>query len=629
MKKRIVILVVSLIAIMGIIVGVSYAFFSIGGSQEQANTFTSGCLNISLTNESTAINLTNTYPITDIEGLETTSYDFTIKNTCTTETNYSINLESLNKQTNSLSADYIKVALSSDTVDHVISKLSDNTSVTPEIDGSYESYNLYTGTLKGSESKTYHLKLWIDYDATKEEAANKTYSSKINVIANPETTVVDTLEAKFGIEGTTVTSTLTEGVTSASYCTTTDNICEPNTSANISNNSYTVEVESKEENQMVCTKLNNTSKIICSNIIEGVKPILLAEAIKRDNQINSETPDFSQVATTNEGVYKAEDDWGDSYYFRGAITNNWVKFGKYNSGYFCFYGYGDIYKCSNNIYQVQDEAGDNYTSIIEENADMYWRIIRINGDGSIRMIYAGTDPQITTGDSTGIFDNSLELIDVTENDIIYDFTFNSNYNRSEYVGYMYTSGQQHGNTTDSPIKDVVDSWYSSNLANYSDKISKEAGFCGDRNMASGSSWSSTPSSTIYYAARERLYTNKTPTLKCSNSADLYTVSGSSKGTKALTNPVGLITADEVAMAGGVYGQTNQSYYLYNNQYYWTMSPFNFNATSGFAYVFYVYSNGYLHYDSVNNAWGVRPVINLAHDVVIKSGNGSSSTPYEI
>lgn len=156
MKKRIVILVVSLIAITGIIVGVSYAFFSIGGSQEQANTFTSGCLNISLTNESTAINLTNTYPITDIEGLETTSYDFTIKNTCTTETNYSINLESLNKQTNSLSADYIKVALSSDTVDHVISKLSDNTSVTPEIDGSYESYNLYTGTLKGSESKTYH-----------------------------------------------------------------------------------------------------------------------------------------------------------------------------------------------------------------------------------------------------------------------------------------------------------------------------------------------------------------------------------------------------------------------------------------------------------------------------------------
>ena len=154
MKKRIVILVVSLIAITGIIVGVSYAFFSIGGSQEQANNFTSGCLNISLTSNSASINLTNTYPITDIEGLETTSYDFTITNTCSSETNYRINLESLNKQINSLGADYIKVALSSDTVDNVISKLSSNTSVTPEIDGAYESYNLYTGTLKGEESKT-------------------------------------------------------------------------------------------------------------------------------------------------------------------------------------------------------------------------------------------------------------------------------------------------------------------------------------------------------------------------------------------------------------------------------------------------------------------------------------------
>ena len=62
-KKRIIILTVSLIAVVGIIVGVSYAFFSIGGSQEQANTFTSGCLNISLTDASSSISLSNIYPI--------------------------------------------------------------------------------------------------------------------------------------------------------------------------------------------------------------------------------------------------------------------------------------------------------------------------------------------------------------------------------------------------------------------------------------------------------------------------------------------------------------------------------------------------------------------------------------
>ncbi len=113
MKKRVLILVVSLIGITGIIVGVSLAFFSVGGSQETANTFTSGCLSISLTDESDSINLTNAYPVTDVEGLEGTSYDFTITNNCDSPTNYQINLESLNQVSNSLNADYIKVALSS------------------------------------------------------------------------------------------------------------------------------------------------------------------------------------------------------------------------------------------------------------------------------------------------------------------------------------------------------------------------------------------------------------------------------------------------------------------------------------------------------------------------------------
>ena len=102
MKKRIIILVVSLIIITGIIVGVSYAFFSTGGKQETANTFTSGCLNVSLTDASTSIDLNNIYPITDIEGLDGTSYDFTITNTCNTDANYEIDLESLNQVENSL-----------------------------------------------------------------------------------------------------------------------------------------------------------------------------------------------------------------------------------------------------------------------------------------------------------------------------------------------------------------------------------------------------------------------------------------------------------------------------------------------------------------------------------------------
>ena len=158
-KAKISLLVGGLLIVLGGVIGITYSFFSTGGIQDTANTFTSGCLNITLTSTSNSISMNNTYPITDIEGLDKTSYDFTITNTCSSVANYEINLESISKQANSLNADYIKVSLSSDTNDNVISTLSSNTSVTPTIDGAYESYNLYTGTLSGNETKTYHLKL--------------------------------------------------------------------------------------------------------------------------------------------------------------------------------------------------------------------------------------------------------------------------------------------------------------------------------------------------------------------------------------------------------------------------------------------------------------------------------------
>ena len=281
----------------------------------------------------------------------------------------------------------------------------------------------------------------------------------------------------------------------------------------------------------------------------------------------------SKVEDTTTGtIYKAQDDWGDTYYFAGNPTDNWVKF-----------------------------------------ANFYWRIIRINGDGSIRMIYQGTSAN-TTGTGTQLQTNA----------------FNSSYNRSEYVGYMYTTGQQHGNTTNSSIKGVLDNWYSSNLASYADKISKEAGFCGDREMASGYSWSSQPSSTIYYAGYGRLVQNSSsvnPTFKCSNSNDLYTTSSSSKGNKKLTNPIGLITADEVVMGGLPWSGSTTSNYLYTGQHYWTMSPY-YADSDGWAFVFCVNSNGQLGSGWVNYTFGVRPVINLSADVKV-TGSGTSSDPFVV
>ena len=603
-KKKKIWLIGGLVLCLVAVIGITFAFFSTGGTQDTANTFTSGCLNIELTDASSSIKLTNTYPISDVEGVDTTSYDFTIRNTCDTSTNYSINLESLNQVSNSLNADYIKVSLSSNTVDNVISKLSDNIVTTSELDGAYEAYTLYTASLGAHEEKTYHLKLWIDYDATVEQAANKTYSSKINVIANPETSVVDTLEAKFTLDDKTLTSSLSSNVTSATYCTTTTNICEPSTSASIENNSYTIELKENDNNQMVCTKLNGTSKVMCSNGLEikriSAKDYILAYEGGAEAIEAKEAPDFSKTAQANcdgienceetNGMYAAEDDYGTSYYYRGAVDNNWFQFGTNNSG-----------------------------------QPLYWKIVRINGDGSIRLIYNGTSTE-TYGSSTVIETSQV---------------FNSSYNNNMYVGYMYESNQVHGLVESSDIKNVLDEWYIDNLADEADKIDGNAGFCGDRTSTTSSSGApnntgGTGTTTTYYGASYRLTTNKTPTFKCGEEddegIDLYTTSGSSTGNKALTYPIGLVTADEVSFAGGVFlsrnasNSSNYSYYLYNYTYYWTMSPFNYYS---YACVFIMNTDGALSSSIVfSTSHGIRPVINIRSNVEL-TGTGSQNNPFKV
>ena len=299
-----------------------------------------------------------------------------------------------------------------------------------------------------------------------------------------------------------------------------------------------------------------------------------ADAIKAKG-----TPNFATIATTDEGMYAAKDDYGTSYYYRGAVLDNWIHFGTNSSG-----------------------------------QALYWRIIRINGDETIRLIYNGTSTA-QTGNST--------MINTSQ-------AFNSSSNNNAYVGYMYTSGQVHGLGTNSNIKTTIDNWYASNLADEAEYLEGSTGFCGDRYPSTSSSSSNgfggTGTTTTYYGARIRLTNSKNPSYKCTDSQDLYTTSGSSTGNRALQYPIGLITADEVAMAGGVLGYSTNSYYLYTEQNYWTMSPCEFFASN--ANVFAVWSNSSLNYSSVDLTYGVRPVINLRSDLQI-TGSGTTSDPFKV
>ena len=355
-------------------------------------------------------------------------------------------------------------------------------------------------------------------------------------------------------------------------------------------NTYTFEGLTKNQTYIVSVRVEdaagNSSISNSNNVTAGYSAdrYILANEGGAEAIESKGTPDFQYGSITNEGMYAVEDDYGTSYYYRGAVDDNWVYF-----------------------------------------AGFYWRIIRINGDSSIRMIYSGSDatgPAIA-GDNTQIGTSA----------------FNTDYGDNMYVGYMYKQGEVHGLENSSTVKKYLDQWYEDNLKNYQDKIALDAGFCNDRipYIRSGNYGDyqytvggGTGTALSFYGAYLRIIDQKSPSYKCSDNLDLFTVKESLKGNKSLNYPIGLITVDEILFAGESSGNT--SYYLHTGKDYWTISPYYFATGTGFnqrAIIFTVWSHGsIIETGGVSSSAGVRPVINLRADVSL-TGSGTTSDPFVV
>ncbi len=389
----------------------------------------------------------------------------------------------------------------------------------------------------------------------------------------------------------------------------------------------------------------------------------------------SQTP--KSYDTSAVGMYVDNDDDGNTYYYRGSVSGNYVKF-----------------------------------------AGFYWRVIRVNGDGTVRLIYDGKNPH-ANGESSS--DRQIG-----------NSTFNENYNDNTYVGYMYAdpsnfvetnsgsasftynsglsatakyyfsktytldknsrsyklSGdliqgtiasdkvgyytcfstnkdatcqrlfytlkynsstsinvsalgygttskeQSQSNDVNSNIKSYLDNWYKNNLNDYTDKISKDTIFCNNRTTAdkkeegfNNAGYGLNP--TVYSWERHHGYSSQGklgPTLSCQLN-DSFNVEGIN-GNEKLTYPVGLITSDEVSIVGGADGSVNNLYYLYSGKDFWTMSPSTFDTWFR-ADESRVTISGELNRDMTFGIYGVRPVINLDPDKITFTGNGTMQDPYVI
>ena len=309
------------------------------------------------------------------------------------------------------------------------------------------------------------------------------------------------------------------------------------------------------------------------------------------------TPGAAVSTETEALLASAEDDNGTSYYFRGAVTNNYVEFAN---------------KC--------------------------WRIVRVGGDGSVKLILHNDN---TTGAANpcDAANNSASAAFARYSGETYKSAFNTNYNDNAYVGFKYgTVGAgdyalTHANTNKSTILTNLETWYTNNLKTYESVIDDNV-WCNDKINVADTSYNPWGYSNVtglgygtnvtYYGATQRLVGTSGsaggtgPSLKCNGELS------------KINSKVGLITADELALAGYAYAKNNTTTYLKENAtdtYWWSLSPNHFHG--GYASVWNV-DGSYGDFDGsrVNNSYGVRPSISLKSTTNV-TGEGTSSTPYII
>ena len=304
--------------------------------------------------------------------------------------------------------------------------------------------------------------------------------------------------------------------------------------------------------------------------------------VNEDGSVN-----VTGIEATDGYLCSAKDAYGTSYYYRGNVTNNYVKF-----------------------------------------ADKYWRIVRINGDSTVRVIYDGTSAHANYGGSDKQIGASV---------------FNSIGNDNAYVGYMYgkigasTYAEAHANTNDSTIKAYIDNWYKTNiLGTANEQYLADNIFCNDRSISSGKPYDSY--NNLGYGTNFTAYRwyygpwssggyNSNMRLTCPQKNDAFTVSDTTNGNGALVYPVGLLSTDEIVLAG-LWNDANRVYYLNSGQYWWTSSSYIFDGGI-LAGVRYMDSVGTGDTSiGVDGNFEVRPVFNLKAEVLAQ-GSGTASDPYRI
>ena len=256
---------------------------------------------------------------------------------------------------------------------------------------------------------------------------------------------------------------------------------------------------------------------------------------------NKQSPSFADPSFQEEGLYILPTNNGNAYYYRGIVTNNYVKF-----------------------------------------ANLTWRIVGINSDNSVKIVL---DKSAGYG------------------------KYSDRVNAADYTGSKYVYNDE---TINNSINNYLLEWYEKTI-NYRDldKYVTTTSYCNDSNY-------SYTNYHTYFNGYNRIINEKSPSLTCPATNNDF---GGTYNQK-----IGLLTADEVVLAGGGYNVNNFSYYLYNGENFFTMTPAEYFGYV--ANVFTVNNSGSLQISRVDSDFAIRPVLSLTSTITV-SGSGTQNDPYTI
>ena len=598
------------------IIGVSYAWFRLYLSQSENNRIASRtCFSTTLTEKTSKIDLTEAVPESDENGLRETPFTFTLKNNCAGYIRAYITIDSeyrTSTSTSYLKDNKIKVNISpTGTTLNPSSLLTDKELI--ELEGSRLGYSIIDVGLNSNEEKTFDLRVWMDSSTTVDEGLNKTWEGKIVVLTEAQNVGAPNgwNSAKDGTllaairRDNNVSEPLTTPGAATSY-----SINDTFPSRVFNANAYYTYGDTYKVNGDGTYTIENPKKVKYSEGLSTLKGKYMVSSAYDYSDVLSDTDELLETTnkkqlllirdTSAEGftyskisggmktfpeeteavMASTADDYGTSYYFRGAVENNYVEFAN---------------KC--------------------------WRIVRVTGDGSIKLA-------LFNNNTEGNTNPCAEANDSGDAAIIGSSQFNYAYKDNAFVGLMYgnvgcsngTSANQsactsaggtwtastsyanaHANINKSTILKYLEEWYDNNIANYDSYIADTI-WCNDKSTVNDTSFNPLGSTlgtnygyglnVNYYGTTQRIIDAEaviplgdSPSLICPNDnlggkLSKYTVNDKINGNGDLDKKVGLLTADEIVYAGG--GNVNFSYYLLKNTentWWWALSPGAFMATS--------------------------------------------------